>query len=191
MTKATTTNVATKSLKAVSQSASPATAKTGSLNASSAEITSFTPAKPQEITMSKPGSSSAYNSFSSAANNASSAFSSHAEEASNLFKANTEACMQSAQRMMAACNQINQSIMSLSQSMMQMGVAAVQAATSARTLRDVAEIQNDYAKSAIDACVSKSTEISELALKAANDAAAPISARINETMQQFSQRSAA
>ncbi len=190
MTKTPTTKVAVKSPKAVNQSNSPAVANTVHLNASSVAPTSFSPAQPQESIMSQ-SSSSAYNNFSKAANNASSAFSVSAEEANNIFKANADAYMQSAQRMMTAANQISQSVMSLSQSMMQMGVAAVQAATSARTLRDVAEIQNDYAKSALDAIVAKSTEMSELALKAANDAAAPISARINETMQEFSKRSAA
>lgn len=136
--------------------------------------------------MSKPNSSNYSN-----ASSMNMPFSMGAEEMSALMKQNAEAMMQSTQRMMNGISQISQSAMSLAQSMMQMSVAAVQAAASARTLRDYAEIQNDYAKSSIDAVVAQSTAMSEMALKAANDAAAPISARINETMQQFGQRSAA
>jgi phasin family protein len=99
--------------------------------------------------------------------------------------------MRSLQCLTAGATQISQALAQYSQNLMQMSVAACQAASSARTLKDVAELQSDYAKTSMDALVENGTRITEMALKIANDASAPISQRANETMQQFSQRTAA
>jgi len=114
-----------------------------------------------------------------------------AEEVAQITKANSDAVTRSVQTLTNGMNQISQAMAQFSQGMMQMTVAAVQAATSARTLRDVAELHSDYAKTSMDAMVENGTRITEMMLKTANDAAAPISQRANETMQEFSKRTAA
>jgi len=114
-----------------------------------------------------------------------------AEDFAQITKQNTDAYMKSAQTWSSGMTQISQTLSQFSQNLVQMSVAAAQAASSARTLRDVAELQSDYAKTCTDALVENGTRITEMALKIANDATAPISQRANETMQQFSQRTAA
>jgi phasin family protein len=114
-----------------------------------------------------------------------------AEELATITKQNSDACMRSLQCLTTGATQISQAIAQYSQNLMQMSVAACQAASSARTLKDVAELQSDYAKTSMDALVENGTRISEMALKIANDAAHPISQRANETIQQFAQRTAA
>ncbi len=114
-----------------------------------------------------------------------------AEDFAQITKQNSDACMRSLQCLTAGATQISQALAQYSQNLMQMSVAACQAASSARTLKDVAELQSDYAKTSMDALVENGTRITEMALKIANDASAPISQRANETMQQFSQRTAA
>ncbi len=114
-----------------------------------------------------------------------------AEEFAQITKQNSDAMMRSMQTATTGLNQLSQTLAQFSQNMMQMSMAAFQAASSARTLRDVAELQNDYAKTSMDALVESGTRMTEMALKIANDAAQPLSQRANETMQQFSQRTAA
>jgi len=114
-----------------------------------------------------------------------------ADEIAQITKANSDAITRSVQTLTNGMNQISQAMAQYGQGMMQMTVAAVQAASSARTLRDVAELHSDYTKTSMDAMVENGTRITEMALKIANDAAQPISQRANETMQQFSARTAA
>lgn len=133
--------------------------------------------------MSKPNTSNS--------NSSSQFFMLSAEEFAQITKQNSDAAMRSLQTLTTGMNQMSQALAQYSQNLMQMSMAAFQAASSARTLRDVAELQNDYAKTSMDALVENGTRITEMALKIANDAAAPISQRANETMQQFSQRTAA
>lgn len=128
---------------------------------------------------------------SSNANSNSPYFMMSAEELSQITKQNSDALMRSMQTATTGLNQISQACAQFAQNMMQMSMAACQAASSARTLRDVAELQNDYAKTSMDAIVENSTRITEMALKIANDASQPLSQRMNETMQQFNQRTAA
>lgn len=114
-----------------------------------------------------------------------------AEELAQISKQNSDAFMRSLQTLTTGATQISQALAQYSQNVMQMSVAAAQAASSARTLRDVAELQSDYAKTSMDALVENGTKITEMALKIANDASQPISQRANETLQQFTQRTAA
>lgn len=113
-----------------------------------------------------------------------------AEEIAQISKQNSDAVMRSLQTVTSGATQISQALSQFSQNMMQMSVAAFQAASSARNLRDVAELQSDFAKTSMDALVENGTRITEMALKIANDASQPISQRANETMQHFSQRAA-
>lgn len=128
---------------------------------------------------------------SSNSNSSSQFFMVSVDEIVQIAKQNTDAGMRSIQSLTTGLNQISQASAQFAQTMMQMSMAALQAASSARNLRDVAELQNDYAKTSMDAMVENGTRITEMALKIANDAAAPLSQRANETMQQFSQRTAA
>jgi phasin family protein len=143
----------------------------------------ITPSNPKETTMSKSQSSNS--------NSPSQFFLLSAEELSQLAKQNSDAFMRSMQTATTGMNQLSQTLAQFSQSMMQMSMAAFQAASSARTLKDVAELQNDYAKTSMDALVENGTKMTEMALKIANDASQPLSQRMNETMQQFNQRTAA
>ncbi len=111
-----------------------------------------------------------------------------AEQIAEAVRANGDALVRSAQTMTQGINQLTQAATQYTQNVLQMAVAATQAATSARTLREITDLQNDYAKTSFDALVENSTRMSELSLKIANDAAQPLSQRLNETMQQFQQQ---
>jgi phasin family protein len=171
---------------APSKSVAKAAATAGRVVATSipnpaAPVRSVSPITPKEKPMSKASSSNSNTPF----------FAISAEEIAAITKQNSDAFMKSAQTWTSGLTQLSQTMAQFSQNLMQMSVAACQAASSARTLKDVAELQSDYAKTCTDALVENGTRITEMALKIANDASAPISQRANETMQQFTQRTAA
>jgi len=125
------------------------------------------------------------------ANNNHPLFSFSHEGVSESAKQNGEAVMRSLQMATTGANQICQAMAQYTQNLMQVSMAAFQALASARTLQDAAKIQNDYAKTSMDALVEHNTRISGMALKTANDTAQPLHQHANETMKKFNQRTAA
>jgi len=113
------------------------------------------------------------------------------EDIAEYIKHNSNAIMHSFQTATTGINQIYQAMAQYTQSLVQMSIAAAQAAASARTLQDVVKVHNDYAKTSMDALVENGTRISEMTLKIANDTAQPLHQHVNETMQKFKQRTAA
>ena len=63
------------------------------------------------------------------------------------------------------------------------GVEATKAVLAAKTLNDVVDVQNDYAKETFEAFVAESTKISELSLKVANETFAPIKEQVQATVE--------
>ena len=60
-----------------------------------------------------------------------------------------------------------------------------------KTIQELVELQNAYAKASIDALVSESTKMQELTVKIANEALAPLSARVNATVEVLSKKQVA
>ena len=66
------------------------------------------------------------------------------------------------------------------------GVAA-EAIFAVKNSADAAELQADWARSAFDNYVSESSKITEMAVKTANDAIAPIRARVDGVVETFAE----
>jgi phasin family protein len=60
----------------------------------------------------------------------------------------------------------------------------------AKSVNEVVDLQNDFAKTAFDTFVAESTKISEMSVKTANEAIEPIKARVDETVETFSKAAA-
>jgi phasin family protein len=56
----------------------------------------------------------------------------------------------------------------------------------AKSVNEVVDLQNDFAKTSFDTFVSESTKISEMSVKTANEAIEPIKARVDETVETLS-----
>lgn len=80
---------------------------------------------------------------------------------------------------------LGQAWFTFAQGTVENGVSVAQAMMTAKTPREAVDLQNSYAKSAFDAFVAESSKLSELGLKVTNDAIAPISARVNATVEKF------
>ena len=65
------------------------------------------------------------------------------------------------------------------------GLANTQAVLSAANLQAAVELQSGFARRAFDDAVAETAKLSELTTKVANDAAKPITARVQETVETF------
>ena len=74
---------------------------------------------------------------------------------------------------------------------MEKNVATAQAMMTVKSPRELVDLQSDFAKSTFDSMVAEGTKFSEMGVKVTNDAMAPISARVNATVEKFSKPLAA
>lgn len=73
----------------------------------------------------------------------------------------------------------------LTQGVLDQSVSATKAMMTARSLREVADVQNDYAKAAFDSLVAEGSRLSEISIKATNEAFAPLSERVSVMVEKF------
>ncbi|NNG05459.1 MAG: phasin family protein [Inquilinus sp.] len=71
------------------------------------------------------------------------------------------------------------------QGTMEKSVATAQAMMTVKSPRELADLQNSFAKASFDSFVAESSKLSEMGVKVTNDAFAPITARVNATVEKF------
>lgn len=82
---------------------------------------------------------------------------------------------------------VNQAWLAFAKSAFERNGAAAEAIISAKNPADAPELQADWARSAFDNYVSESSKITEMAVKTANDAVAPIRARVDGVVETFAE----
>lgn len=113
------------------------------------------------------------------------------DEVSALAKDNVDALIEAGTIAAKGAEDIGKEVVSFAQASFDKSVAAGKAILSAKTLLEVVDLQNDYAKSSFDALLTGATKIQELAVKATNAAFAPIGARVNAAVDKLSKPIAA
>lgn len=98
-------------------------------------------------------------------------------------KEGVEAAVKSTQLWAKGAEEVGKAISSLTQASFEAGVQASQALLGVKTIKDVMEIQSEYAKNSFDQLITNTSKISDMAMKAANEAMEPISKHINETIE--------
>ncbi len=78
---------------------------------------------------------------------------------------------------------INGQAMAYSKQAVEDGVAATKAAFGVKSVQELIELNSEYTKTAFEAYLGTATKIGELFTAAAKDAAAPLSARVNATVE--------
>ena len=81
--------------------------------------------------------------------------------------------------------EIGKEVAVYTQSSFESAASAAKALFGARTLKDVIAVNNDFAKANFESFVANSTRISEIGVKAANEALLPISARVNVAIERL------
>jgi phasin family protein len=96
-------------------------------------------------------------------------------------------------RAMVAANQvlakgaeaISKEMLEIAQSSFEHAALAAQAFFGAKTLQDVIELNNRYAKLSVDSFLANSAKLSDLTVQLATDAAQPLKARVDATVGQL------
>jgi len=100
------------------------------------------------------------------------------EDFAAFGKANLEAFVQANTLFAKGIESLSKEVVSLAQSSLESSTAATKAMFAAKTLKDVVELQADFAKTSFEKLVANSTKLGEMTVKLATDSAAPIGARV-------------
>jgi len=100
------------------------------------------------------------------------------EDFAAFGKANLEAFVQANKLFTSGIESLSKEVVSLAQSSLESSTAATKAMFAAKTLKDVVELQADFAKTSFEKLVANSTKLGEMTVKLATDSAAPIGARV-------------
>jgi phasin family protein len=75
--------------------------------------------------------------------------------------------------------------MAYNQKSIEASIATAKALMGCKTMQDLVEVQSDLTRKGLDEWVSEGTKLSELTVKVANEAAAPINSRLTEAVDRF------
>jgi phasin family protein len=109
-----------------------------------------------------------------------------ADEIAAFNKSNVEAFIQAGTTFFQGFEQIARTVVGMTQAQVEAGMSTAKSLIAAKTVTELADLQNAYAKSAFDQAVSEATHLSELAIKITNEAIEPLSARVTATIEQMS-----
>jgi phasin family protein len=107
------------------------------------------------------------------------------EDLSKFSKENLDAYVAAGTTVAKGFETISRAWVSFAQETFDASAQVAKAMLTAKTLREAVDVQTDFAKTTFDKLVSEGTKVSELSVKVANEAAEPISARLNATIEKF------
>lgn len=107
------------------------------------------------------------------------------EELNALTKGNVDAVVQSSTIVAKGAEQAGKQVAAYAQSSLEKSVAATKAAFAVKSIRELIDLQNAYAKQSFDALVAETSKLQELSVKVTNDALAPLSARVNVAVEKL------
>lgn len=110
------------------------------------------------------------------------------DELTALTKQNVDAFVKSGTVVAKGAEEAGKQVAAFTQSSLEKSVSNAKAMLAVKTIQELVELQNAYAKASIDALVSESTKMQELTVKIANEALAPLSARVNATVEVLSKK---
>jgi phasin family protein len=113
-----------------------------------------------------------------------SAFKSY-EDLSKFSKENLEAYVTAGTTVAKGLETIGRAWVNFTQETFEAGAQVAKALLSAKTLREAVDVQTDFAKTTFDKLVAEGTKVSEISVKVANEAAEPLNARLNATIEKM------
>lgn len=112
------------------------------------------------------------------------------DELTALSQKNVEAMVEAGNAWAKGAESIGKAYFNLAQVSAEAGVEATQAMFSAKTLKDVMDVQTGYTKASIDTLVAEGKKINDMTMQVANDALQPIQTQVNETIEKVLKQSA-
>jgi phasin family protein len=107
------------------------------------------------------------------------------EEFSKFQKDNYDAYLAASTIFAKGAENVGKAWMSLTQESLESAAQTAKALLGAKTLREAVDLQSDFAKANFDKLVAEGTKLSELSVKVANEAFAPLNARVNVAVEKM------
>jgi phasin family protein len=107
------------------------------------------------------------------------------DEAAKIGKDQVEAVVTAGNLASKGFETINAEIMAFTKAQIEDSISAAKAMMGVKTLQELIELQNDFAKSAFEAYTAHTTKVSEVATKTAQDAFAPINAQFQVAVEKM------
>jgi phasin family protein len=105
------------------------------------------------------------------------------EDVIEFNRENVDAFVKSGLIVARGLQDLNKTLLTLAQDQVEQTVAAGRALVGVKSLRELVDIQSGLVKGSVDKLVAESSKISEVGVKLAEEALAPISARVNVVME--------
>ncbi len=113
------------------------------------------------------------------------------EDVVGFQKENVEAFVASSTILTKGFEALSKEIAAFTQAQYEQSVATTKALFAVKSVKELVDLQTEFAKSSFDAIVAEATKVSEAGIKVANEAAEPITARVNATVEKLSKLKAA
>jgi phasin family protein len=109
-----------------------------------------------------------------------------ADEIAAFGKSNVDAFIQAGTIFFHGFEEIARTVVGITQAQVEASMNTAKSLITAKTVTELTDLQNAYAKSTFDHAVAEATHLSELAIKITNEAIEPLSARVTATIEQMS-----
>ncbi|HRJ60016.1 MAG TPA: TIGR01841 family phasin [Azospirillaceae bacterium] len=107
------------------------------------------------------------------------------EDVAVAAKENVVAVVASSTIVAKGAEEAGKQVAAFTQSSAETAVANGKAALAVKTINELFELQTSFFKTSVENFIAESSKLQELTVKIANDAAAPISARVNATVEKL------
>jgi len=114
-----------------------------------------------------------------------------AEEAAEFGRGNAEAMAKATQLYVAGVQDLGKQTLALFQGLSENAIQSAKAFSGVKSLKDVADLQASYTRTAVEKAFAESAKLQETALKLAETSFAPLSARMTLAVEKFSKPLAA
>jgi phasin family protein len=111
-----------------------------------------------------------------------------AEQLTQFHQGNLEAVVKSGQIWAAGLQDLSKHVASNAQATMEETMSTFRAMSGVKSLKEAFELQSSFARAAMEKALAESTKLTETGLKLAEQAYAPITARVNAAVDVFSTR---
>ncbi len=111
-----------------------------------------------------------------------------AEQFAHFHQGNIEAMMKSGQIWTAGLQDLSKHVASNAKASFEETISTFRAMTGVKSLKEAFELQSSFAKASMEKAMAESTKLTETGLKLAEQAYAPITARVNAAVEVFTNR---
>ncbi len=111
-----------------------------------------------------------------------------AEQIAHFHQGNLEAMVKSGQIWATGLQDMSKHMASQAQTTMEETLSTFRAMTGVKSLKEAIDLQTNFARSSMEKALSESTKLTETGLKLAEQATAPITARVNAAVEVFTHR---